>query len=191
MEKFIDHTDIGMNQPSTCRSCETDRDAGECEYERDTGRDEHAERDEQQDQRGEATHELGLVEGFGVDLVEVAPHGPFTRDLGPRSGRELQLVDVGAERTGCDRTFGILVDDLVDGNERGVTVGRDEPRGGRQGQRVRDRPCTRRTLQLGDELRERRRICRDRSRLVIHDDGIFGAERGKVAADLVAHDLRG
>ena len=92
IEKFIDHTDIGMNQPSTCRSAKPDRDAGEREHERDAGRDQHAERDEQQDQRRQAADELGLVQRFGVDLVEVAPHRPFTGDLGARAGRELQLA---------------------------------------------------------------------------------------------------
>ena len=54
IEKFIDHTDIGMTQPSTCREREPDRDPGEREQQRQAGGEQHAERDEQQDQGGQA-----------------------------------------------------------------------------------------------------------------------------------------
>ena len=56
IEKFIDHTDIGMTQTEQVQEREADRDAGEREHQRQAGGDQHAERDEQQDQGGQAAH---------------------------------------------------------------------------------------------------------------------------------------
>ena len=139
---------------------EAHRDTGEREQQRNTRGDQHAERDEQQDQRGQTAHELGFVQRFGIDLVEVTPHRPFAGDLGACAGREHQLADVGTELARRDRTLRVLVHDLVDGNERGATVGRDETGGGRERQRVDNRSRTGRALQLRDE---RRRAAPDRT----------------------------
>ena len=132
MEKFMDHTDIGMTQPSTCKSANPTAIPAKREDQRQAGGEQHAERDEQQDHGGQAAHQLGLVQCFGVDLVEVAPHRPLAGHLRLRAGRECQFADVGAELAGRDRTAGVVLHDLVDGNQRGVAVTRDESGGSRE-----------------------------------------------------------
>ena len=51
IEKFIDHTDIGVTHAEQVQQREADGDAGEREQQRDAGGDQRAEGDEQQDQR--------------------------------------------------------------------------------------------------------------------------------------------
>ena len=122
MEKFMDHTDIGMNQPRTCNSAKPTAIPANARIRGRPAASEHAERDEQQDHGGQAAHQLGLVQRFGVDLVEVTPHRPLAGHLRLRAGRERQLPDVGAELAGRGRAAGVVLHDLIDGNQRGVAV---------------------------------------------------------------------
>ena len=98
IEKFIDHTDIGVIQPSRCRSAKPTAMPASASTQREPGGDAACRtRRTAGSGSGRPLTQLGLVERFGVDLVEVAPHRPLAGDLGVRAGRERQLADVAAE----------------------------------------------------------------------------------------------
>ena len=82
IEKFIDHTDSGVAPVEQVEGGEADGDAGQGQQQRDAGGDGRAEGHEQQDDRGEAREQLGLVQGLLVLVVEVAPHRPLAGHLG-------------------------------------------------------------------------------------------------------------
>ena len=87
IEKFIDHTDIGVTQPRTCKSANPTAMPASA---RTSGRPAAISAPNATNNRimrGQAAEQLGLVECFGVDRVEVAPHRPFAGDLGVRAGR--------------------------------------------------------------------------------------------------------
>ena len=93
IEKFIDHTDIGVNAVRAgARLAKPTAMPASASSEREPGGDQRAERDEQQDHARQAAEQFGLVERFGVDLVEVAPHRPLAGDLGLRAGGQVQSV---------------------------------------------------------------------------------------------------
>ena len=91
MEKFIDHTDIGMNQPSTCNSAKPTAMPASASTSGNPAAMSMPKATNSRINVGKAAHELGLVQRLRVDLVEVAPHGPFARHLGACARRELQL----------------------------------------------------------------------------------------------------
>ena len=122
MEKFMDHTDIGMNQPSTCKSAKPTAIPASARISGRPAARSMPNATNSRIMRGQSAHQLGLVQRFGVDLVEVAPHRPFAGHLRLRAGRERELPDVGAELSGRRRAAGVVLHDLVDGNQRGVTV---------------------------------------------------------------------
>ena len=132
---------------------------------------------------GRPLTQLGLVQRFRVDLVEVAPHRPLAGHLGACARRERRGRDVAAELARGDRAGRRRASTTwATGIERGAAVARDQPGLGGERQRVGDRRA----------LGARRcscatRRCRpagsvgDRCRLVVDDDRVLGAERREVA----------
>ena len=86
IEKFIDHTDSGVDVPNRCRAAKPDRDAGERQQQREAGGDRGPEGDEQQEDRREAGQELGLVERLARCVLLKSlhtAHSPVTLAVAP------------------------------------------------------------------------------------------------------------
>ena len=81
IEKFIDHTDIGVIHESMCNTAKPTAMPASASSSGMPAGDHGPERDEEQHERGQPAEQLRLVERFGVHLVEVAPHRPLAGDL--------------------------------------------------------------------------------------------------------------
>ena len=178
MEKFMDHTDIGMNQPSTCKSANPTAIPANA---RISGRPAASSMPNATNSRimvGRPLTSSALWSASALILLKSlhTGHSPVTFAFAP--GRERQLPDVGAELAGRHRTAGVVLHDLVDGNRaRCDRHARSSPRAAGSASGFGTARGVRRVLQLRDEPIERRRVRRDRGRLVVDDDRIFGAER--------------
>ena len=91
IEKFIDHTDIGVTHDEQVEQGEADGDAGERPAAAGCRRRAAAPKAMNSMMMvGRPLTQLGLVEGLLVHLVEVAPHRPLAGDLDLGAGRDVE-----------------------------------------------------------------------------------------------------
>ena len=116
MEKFMDHTDIGMTQPSTCKSAKPTAIPAKA---RINGRPAARSMPKATKSRimvGRPLTNSALWSASAFILLKSLQtgHSPVTFAFAP--DREREFPDVGTELAGRRRTFGVVLHNLVDGN---------------------------------------------------------------------------